>query len=66
MSPAPRLSFCEMRVAALIFDLDGTLSDPAVGIGRSLNYALEAFGYRSLSAREVSRYVGPPLDWAFR
>ena len=55
-----------MRVAALIFDLDGTLSDPAVGIGRSLNYALEALGYRSLSADEVSRFVGPPLDWAFR
>ena len=55
-----------MRVAALIFDLDGTLSDPVVGIGRSLNYALEAFGYRSLAACEVSRYVGPPLDRAFR
>jgi phosphoglycolate phosphatase len=55
-----------MRVAALIFDLDGTLSDPAVGIGRSLNYALDAFGYRTLSAGEVSRYVGPPLDRAFR
>ena len=55
-----------MPVAALIFDLDGTLSDPVIGIGRSLNYALEAFGYRSLSAPEVSRYVGPPLDWAFR
>lgn len=42
---AVRLSFCEMRVAALIFDLDGTLSDPVVvGIGRSLNFALEAFG----------------------
>ena len=55
-----------MRVAALIFDLDGTLSDPAVGIGRSLNYALDAFGYRTLSPQEVSRYVGPPLDLAFR
>jgi phosphoglycolate phosphatase len=55
-----------MRVAALIFDLDGTLSDPVLGIGRSLNYALEAFGYRSLSGAEVSRYIGPPLDWAFR
>jgi phosphoglycolate phosphatase len=54
-----------MRLSALIFDLDGTLSDPAVGIGRSLNYALDAFGYRSLSAPEVARYVGPPLDWAF-
>jgi len=55
-----------MPEAALIFDLDGTLSDPVVGIGRSLNYALEAFGYRSLSAPEIPRFVGPPLDWAFR
>jgi len=55
-----------MPVDALIFDLDGTLSDPVVGIGRSLNYALEAFGCRGLTAGEVSRYVGPPLDWAFR
>jgi phosphoglycolate phosphatase len=53
-------------VAALIFDLDGTLSDPAVGIGRSLNYALDACGYRRLPEREVSRYVGPPLDWVFK
>jgi phosphoglycolate phosphatase len=63
---AARLSSGEMAVATLIFDLDGTLSDPVVGIGLSLNYALEAFGYRGLSAPEVSRYVGPPLDWAFR
>jgi phosphoglycolate phosphatase len=53
-------------VVTVTFDLDGTLSDPAVGIGRSLNYALEAFGHQTLSAREVSQYVGPPLDWAFR
>lgn len=53
-------------MVTVIFDLDGTLSDPAVGIGRSLNYALDAFGYRTLSALDVSQYVGPPLDWAFR
>jgi phosphoglycolate phosphatase-like HAD superfamily hydrolase len=28
----------------LIFDLDGTISDPTVGIGRSMNYAIDAFG----------------------
>ncbi|MGE0704311.1 MAG: HAD hydrolase-like protein [Vicinamibacterales bacterium] len=53
-------------MVTLTFDLDGTLSDPAVGIGRSLNYALEAFGHPALSALEVPRYIGPPLDWAFR
>ncbi len=50
----------------LVFDLDGTLSDPAVGIGRSLNFALEAFGHRPIPAAEVSRYIGPPLDESFR
>lgn len=55
-----------VNVGTLIFDLDGTLSDPAVGIGRSLNYALEALGYRCITADEVFKFVGPPLDWAFR
>jgi phosphoglycolate phosphatase len=55
-----------LRVGALIFDLDGTLSDPAVGIGRSLNYALDALGYRCLTTAEVCPLVGAPLDWAFR
>ena len=29
----------------LLFDLDGTISDPLIGIGRSLNFALTAFGF---------------------
>ena len=33
----------------LIFDLDGTISDPAVGIGRSINYALAVLGYSAVS-----------------
>lgn len=53
-------------MVTVTFDLDGTLSDPAIGIGRSLNYALDAFGYRTISTLEVSQYVGPPLDWAFQ
>lgn len=50
----------------LIFDLDGTISDPSVGIGRSINYALEAFRHSTIDEREVSPYIGPPLDLAFR
>ena len=50
----------------LIFDLDGTLSDPSVGIGRSLNYALQYFGHPPIPSKEVSQYIGPPLDHAFR
>ena len=50
----------------LIFDLDGTLSDPSVGIGRSLNHALEHYGHPPIPAKEVPQYIGPPLDHAFR
>lgn len=50
----------------LIFDLDGTLSDPALGICRSINYALEAFAYPPIDEGSVSNYIGPPLDFSFR
>src|SRR6184192_2057325 len=50
---------------ALLFDLDGTLSDPLVGIGRSINYALSYFGYPELPLSQLAVHVGPPLDQAF-
>ncbi|MGI0014975.1 MAG: hypothetical protein ACREBU_16265, partial [Nitrososphaera sp.] len=37
----------------VLFDLDGTLSDPLVGIGRSINYALSHFGYEPCRAGET-------------
>ena len=49
----------------LLFDLDGTLSDPLVGIGRSINFALEAFGFPTKPLPELAQYVGPPLDETF-
>ena len=51
---------------SLVFDLDGTISDPAVGIARSIDYALGAFGYPVIGAQNVSPYVGPPLDATLR
>ena len=50
----------------LIFDLDGTISDPAVGIGRSFNYALTTFGHAPVPESEISRLIGPPLDLGFQ
>lgn len=50
----------------LIFDLDGTISDPTVGTGRCINHALAAFGYPAVDEQAVSPYIGPPLDAAFR
>ncbi|HEX7296459.1 MAG TPA: HAD hydrolase-like protein [Pyrinomonadaceae bacterium] len=51
--------------AHLVFDLDGTISDPVVGIGRSLNYALTHFGYPTVADDQIARYIGPPLDETF-
>jgi len=50
----------------LIFDLDGTISDPTVGIGRSINHALAAFGYPEIGNEGVSQHIGLPLDAIFR
>ncbi len=49
----------------ILFDLDGTLSDPLVGIGRSINYALAHFGYTTLELPQLAAYIGPPLDESF-
>jgi phosphoglycolate phosphatase len=50
----------------ILFDLDGTISDPLEGIGRSINYALAHFGYEPLQLSELAKYVGPPLDETFK
>jgi phosphoglycolate phosphatase len=61
----PRMS-SEAKHGLVLFDLDGTLTDPIVGIGRSLNDALEGHGYRTLTDVEVAEFIGPPLDENFR
>ncbi|MEJ2763108.1 HAD hydrolase-like protein [Photobacterium sp. MCCC 1A19761] len=49
----------------LIFDLDGTISDPKDGIVRSFNYALQAFDLPVCPEAEIAAYIGPPLDQTF-
>lgn len=55
-----------MSKSFLIFDLDGTLSDPKEGIVRSINYALEAYGFDSRAETDLLSCIGPPLDASFR
>lgn len=50
----------------VLFDLDGTLSDPLVGIGRSINHALTELGYAPRDLADLAVHIGPPLDEAFR
>lgn len=55
-----------MNYDYLLFDLDGTLSDPILGIGQSINYALQAFGYAPIDREEQARCIGPKLYTSFK
>ncbi|MDR0325436.1 MAG: HAD-IA family hydrolase [Oscillospiraceae bacterium] len=44
----------------ILFDLDGTLTDPKEGITKSYQYALSAFGIQE-SLDDLIQYIGPPL-----
>ncbi|MBQ0937396.1 HAD family hydrolase [Ideonella paludis] len=50
----------------LLFDLDGTLSDPSLGIARCINQGLQALGYEARPEASLHRYIGPPLDQTFK
>jgi phosphoglycolate phosphatase len=50
----------------LIFDLDGTLTDPREGITQSYIHALEQLGYQPPPAAALERYIGPPNREVFR
>jgi HAD superfamily hydrolase (TIGR01549 family) len=50
----------------LLFDLDGTLTDPMVGITSSVQYALEKFGIHVRYLKELIPFIGPPLAESFR
>lgn len=50
----------------ILFDLDGTLTDPAEGITNSVKYALRKADYPIPDAQTLLRFIGPPLDESFR
>lgn len=50
---------------AVLFDLDGTLTDPFVGITRSLGYALKKLGRIAPAADDLRWCIGPPIQSSF-
>jgi phosphoglycolate phosphatase len=54
------------RWGAVLFDLDGTLTDPKLGITRSIQYALRKRGIAPPTADELEPFIGPPLAQSFR
>ena len=49
----------------LLFDLDGTITDPAIGITRSVQHALRHFGIDEPDLKTLEKFIGPPLVDAF-
>lgn len=49
----------------ILFDLDGTLTDSAEGITKSVQYALTHFGIRINDLKTLECFVGPPLKEQF-
>ena len=54
-----------MKFGTVIFDLDGTISDPSLGIVRCANFALESLGYSSVDGSQIRPLIGPPLNELF-
>ena len=49
----------------ILFDLDGTLTDPRIGITKSVQYALKAFDIDEPNLDNLCKFIGPPLKDSF-
>lgn len=54
-----------MKYNTVIFDLDGTISDPFEGIFKCVNHALGVYDYDPVAPERVRDLIGPPLDEIF-
>lgn len=50
----------------ILFDLDGTLTDPREGITKSVQYALDKMGISEPDLSALEHFIGPPLYDEFR
>lgn len=55
-----------MKFENYLFDLDGTLTDPGLGITNSILYALKKFGHPLPPREELYPFIGPPLIDSFK
>lgn len=49
----------------VLFDLDGTLTDPKEGITKSIQYSLNSFGIKE-DLENLDQFIGPPLHDTFK
>lgn len=50
----------------ILFDLDGTLTDPGEGITNSVAYALKRYGIEVSDKTTLNTFIGPPLHESFQ
>ena len=50
----------------ILFDLDGTLTDPKEGITKSVQHALQAYGIDEPDLDKLCPFIGPPLSDSFK
>lgn len=49
----------------ILFDLDGTLTDPGIGITNSVMHALKKYGIEVEDRKSLYKFIGPPLIDSF-
>ncbi len=54
-----------MIVNTILFDLDGTLRDPKLGVTRCIQYALSELGYIPPETEQLYWCIGPPIKDSF-
>ena len=55
-----------MAYQHILFDLDGTLTDPSLGITNSIIYALKKLNITPPDRKELYCCIGPPLTYSFK
>jgi len=50
----------------ILFDLDGTITDPMIGITKSVEFALNHLGIDVNDLADLCPFIGPPLKDSFR
>lgn len=54
-----------MNYKYLLFDLDGTLTDPKEGITNCVKHGLQALGLTETNEEVLLSFIGPPLEESF-
>ena len=53
------------KINTILFDLDGTLTDPMEGITKAVQYALKKYGIIEEDLWNLTKFIGPPLAESF-